>query len=58
MEPGGAMRIERIEIVPVKVPARPDSIHCPGVGKPLHMLSSGGMRPWSVQFDELPKLIY
>lgn len=52
------MKIERIEIVPVKVPARPDSIHSPGVGKPLHMLSSGGVRPWSVQFDELPKLIY
>ncbi len=52
------MKIERIDIFPVKVPARPDSIHSPGAGTPLHMLASGGLAGWSLQFDELPKLVY
>ncbi|MDB5585932.1 MAG: mandelate racemase [Devosia sp.] len=41
----------------VVVPANPGSVNSPGYDKPLHMLPVGGKAGWSVQFDELPKLI-
>ena len=41
----------------VVVPAHPGVINSEGLDKPLHMLPVGGKAAWSVQFDELPKLI-
>lgn len=41
----------------VIVPANPGSVNTPGHNKPLHMLPVGGKAAWSVQFDDLPKLI-
>src|SRR5829696_169857 len=41
----------------VIVPAHPGVINSPSLAKPLHMLPVGGKASWSVQFDELPKLI-
>ena len=48
--------IVRLAFNEVIVPARPGAID--GVlDKPLHMLPVAGLKPWSVQFDALPKLI-
>ena len=41
----------------VVVPANPGAVNTPGHHKPLHMLPVAGSAGWSVQFDELPKLI-
>ena len=41
----------------VIVPAHPGVINSEGLDKPLHMLPVGGKAGWSVQFDQLPKLI-
>lgn len=41
----------------VIVPAHPGVINSETLAKPLHMLPVGGKESWSVQFDELPKLI-
>ena len=41
----------------VMVPTHPGSISSPGHEKPLHMLPSGGKSGWTMQFDELDKLI-
>ncbi|MEO9338351.1 enolase C-terminal domain-like protein [Mesorhizobium sp. SB112] len=41
----------------VVVPAHPGVINSDTLAKPLHMLPVGGKASWSVQFDELPKLI-
>ncbi|MCP4563050.1 MAG: mandelate racemase [Bosea sp.] len=41
----------------VVVPAHPGVINSDSLAKPLHMLPVGGKASWSVQFDELPKLI-
>lgn len=49
------MRIERIELVDVLVPARPGVINSPLLDKPLHKLASGLDEAWTLQFDELPK---
>ena len=51
------MKIRRIQLDSVKVPARPDSINSPEFDKPLHMLAYGGKTEWSLQFDEIPKWI-
>ncbi len=51
------MKIRRIQLDAVKVPARPDSINSPEFDKPLHMLAYGGKTEWSLQFDEIPKWI-
>lgn len=51
------MKITRILLDEVVVRARPDSINSPGLDHPLHMLPHGGRAAWSVQFDEIPKLI-
>ncbi len=51
------MKIRRIHLDAVKVPARPDSINSPEFDKPLHMLAYGGKTEWSLQFDEIPKWI-
>jgi muconate cycloisomerase len=51
------MRVTRVEIDQVVVPARPDSVNSPELDKPLHMLPHAGKTPWSVQFDQIPKLL-
>lgn len=51
------MRIIRIELDEVMVPARPDSINSEEVDRPLHKLASGGLKGWSVQFDCLSKTV-
>lgn len=39
------------------VPARPDAVESKGINKPLHKLPVGAKAAWSIQFDQLPKLI-
>jgi muconate cycloisomerase len=51
------MKIRRIVIDEVVVRGRPDSINSPELNKPLHMLPHGGRAAWTVQFDEIPKMI-
>ena len=51
------MKIRRLQLDSVKVPARPDSINSPELDQPLHMLPHGGKTEWSLQFDELEKWI-
>lgn len=51
------MKIRKIDLDEVIVPARPDSINSPEMNHPLHMLPYGGKEAWSTQFDEIPKLI-
>ncbi|MCC7157207.1 MAG: mandelate racemase/muconate lactonizing enzyme family protein [Bryobacterales bacterium] len=51
------MRIVRIELDEVVVPALPDSVNSEEFDRPLHKLASGGRPGWSIQFDALPKTI-
>ena len=53
------LKIIRFEFIEVIVPAKPKSIAEENNSKPLHMLpvASKGKSSWSIQFDELPKLI-
>jgi len=51
------MRIARIRLDPVVVPARPGSINSPETDHPLHKLPVGAKRGWSQQFDTLPKIM-
>jgi len=51
------MKIIGLLIDEVIVPAHADSINSPELDHPLHMLPYGGRAAWSVQFDEIPKLI-
>ena len=39
------------------MPAKPATINSAGLDKPLHMLPVGARSGWSVQFDQLPKLV-
>lgn len=52
-------RIRKLTFTEVVVPAKPGAIDSEGVHKPLHMLpvAKRAADTWSVQFDELPKLI-
>ncbi|PSJ39134.1 mandelate racemase [Sphingomonas deserti] len=49
--------ITGFEFHEVVVPAKPGMINSDGLAKPLHMLPVAGQAAWSVQFDELPKLV-
>lgn len=49
--------ITKFDFAEVIVPAHHGSIDSAETRKPLHMLPVGGEKGWSVQFDELPKLI-
>lgn len=51
------MIIKQIDCYEVIVPAHPDAIASKTIHKPLHKLPVGAKGGWSVQFDELPKLI-
>lgn len=49
--------IRSFRFTEVVVPAKPGSIDSPGLNKPLHKIPLGGKPAWSMQFDQLPKLI-
>jgi len=51
------MRIRSITAHEVKIPARPGVVQSKGIDKPLHKLPVGAKSGWSVQFDQLPKLV-
>jgi muconate cycloisomerase len=51
------VKIRRIKLDEVCVPARPDSINSPGIDQPLHKLSQGAKRGWTQQFDAISKTI-
>lgn len=50
-------QIISIEFFEVIVPARPDMIASKDIDKPLHKLPVGAKEGWTMQFDQLPKLI-
>jgi muconate cycloisomerase len=49
--------ITALTFTEVVVPAHSGVINSSSLDKPLHMLPVGGKPSWSVQFDQLPKLI-
>src|SRR5262245_34204827 len=49
--------IQAIHAHEVVVPAHPGVINSPGLDKPLHKIPHRGRKSWSLQFDELPKLL-
>jgi muconate cycloisomerase len=49
--------IRQVRAHEVVVPAHPGAISSPGLDKPLHKIPVGARKSWSVQFDELPKLL-
>lgn len=50
-------RIAKFVFHEVMVAAKPGTINSEGVDRPLHKLAVGGRPGWSLQFDELPKLL-
>jgi len=51
------MKIHHITCYEVKVPAKPGTVSSVSIDKPLHMLPVGAKAGWSVQFDQLSKII-
>jgi len=51
------MKITRITSYEVIVPAKEGAIESKGLNKPLHKLPVGAKAGWTIQFDQLPKLI-
>jgi muconate cycloisomerase len=51
------MKIKQIHCFEVKVPALPEAVASKTINKPLHKLPIGAQSSWTVQFDELPKLL-
>ena len=51
------MIIKKITCYEVIVPAKEGVIESKGINKPLHKLPVGAKSGWSVQFDQLPKLL-
>lgn len=49
------MRVEQIEVVRVRVPARPGAVNSADRDHPLHKLSDGLTDAWTVQFDTVEK---
>lgn len=52
-----AVTIQKFETFEVIVPAHEGIIESKGINKPLHKLPSGATPSYSIQFDQLPKLI-
>ncbi len=50
-------RIRRWRFTEVVVPARENAVNHPSLDRPLHKLPVAGNKGWSLQFDELPKLL-
>lgn len=51
------MRVRRIVATEVVVPTHPGAVESASLRRPLHKLPIKGSRGWTVQFDELPKII-
>jgi muconate cycloisomerase len=51
------MKIIKITAFEVLVPTHPGAIESKGMNKPLHKLPVGNREAWSVQFDELSKIL-
>ena len=51
------MIIKHFTCYEVIVPAKEGVIESKGINKPLHKLPVGAKSGWSMQFDQLPKLI-
>ncbi len=51
------MKLTKITATEVVVPAREGSINSASLHRPLHKISNKGREAWTVQFDELPKLL-
>ncbi len=51
------MKIKRIILDEVRIPARPDSINSPETDHALHKLPLGGKKGWTQQFDTISKTI-
>ena len=51
------MKISKINLYEVVVPAKKGTIESSGINKPLHKLSQGTEMGWSIQFDELSKIL-
>ena len=51
------MKITRISCYEVKVPARPEAVASQNIDKPLHKLPIGAQAGWSVQFDQMSKIL-
>jgi muconate cycloisomerase len=51
------MKLKRVVATEVVVPARQGTINGPGLERPLHKLAGKGRPAWSIQFDEVPKLL-
>jgi len=51
------MKIKHITTFEVIVPAKPGTVSSESINKPLHMLPVGAKAGWSVQFDQLSKII-
>lgn len=51
------MKIIAITAFEVMVPTHPGAIESKGIHKPLHKLAVGNRKAWTVQFDELSKII-
>lgn len=51
------MKISRITCYEVKVPAQPGAVEGKGINKPLHKLPIGAKSGWTVQFDQISKLL-
>ncbi|MGI9550934.1 MAG: mandelate racemase/muconate lactonizing enzyme family protein [Aurantibacter sp.] len=51
------MKITRIHLFEVKVPTHPGTIESKGISKPLHKLPVGAKAGWSMQFDQITKLL-
>ncbi len=49
--------IREIRAHEVVVPAHPGAISSPGIDKPLHKIPLNARKSWSVQFDQLPKVL-
>lgn len=57
MHPAARLRIVGITATEVIVRAHPERINSPTLDRPLHKLTVDAQPGWSVQFDEVPKLL-
>ncbi|MEZ5042754.1 MAG: mandelate racemase/muconate lactonizing enzyme family protein [Saprospiraceae bacterium] len=51
------MKIKKFSCYEVIIPAKEGVIESKGINKPLHKLPVGAKSGWSLQFDQLPKLL-
>lgn len=52
-----SLKIRRWRFTEVIVPARPNAVNHESLNRPLHKLPIAGLGGWTLQFDELPKLV-